>query len=165
MGDMTVAYPTAGIASPQLPATSPACSTCGTLAVTPGEPFCARCGSRVALPAKRGYASIAATRALRLTAVAVLANVLVGGTSFGVVYLLSDAARLTQAALGLEALRLIIVGTLLALAIVAGIRGLRETRDGMLRRRAWAIIAIVVSSGYALLIATSFAATVWLALR
>jgi len=82
-----------------------------------------------------------------------------------VVYLLSDAARLTQAALGLEGLRLVIVGTLLALAIRAGIRGIVQTRDGMLRRRAWAIIAIVVSSGYALLIALSFAATAWLTLR
>lgn len=162
---MTVAYPTTGIASPPLESTSPACSTCGTRAVAPHEPFCAHCGSRVAVPARSGIASVAATRSLQLAAVAVIANILVGGTSFGAVYLLSDAARLTQAALGLEGLRVVIVGTLLALAIRSGIRGLRETNDGMLRRRAWALIAIVVSSGYGLLILASFSLTAWFTLR
>lgn len=161
---MTVAYPTAGIASPQRDTTSPACSSCGTFAATPSEPFCAHCGSRVAVPVKGGTASLAATRALQFTALGVIANILVGGASFGVVYLLSDAARLTEAALTLEALRLVIVGALLGVAIGQGVRGLRQTRDGMLRRRPWAIIAIVVSSGYALLITLSFLATAYLTL-
>lgn len=162
MGDMTVAYPTTGIAVPQLesPLASPlACSTCGTRAGAPREPFCAHCGSRVSIPVRVGVASIAATRSLQFAALAVVTNILVGGAAFGVVYLLQDAARLTEAAVGLEALRFLLVGVLLALAIRYGVKGLRQTRDGMLRRRPWAILGLVVVGLYALLVAGSFAAT------
>jgi hypothetical protein len=122
-------------------------------------PFCAHCGSRVSLSVKSGIASIAATRSVQFAALAVLTNILVGGASFGVVYLLQDAARLTEAAVGLEAVRFIIVGTLLAIAIRYGIRGLKQTRDGVLRRRAWAIVGLVIAGLYSLLILGSFAAT------
>jgi len=110
-------------------------------------------------------ASIAATRSLQFAILAVFTNILVGGTTFGVIYLLSDASRLTQGALGLEALRFVLVGTLVAIAIRYGVRGLRQTRDGALRRRSWAIIGIVASSFWGLLIAGSFAATAYLSLR
>lgn len=109
-----------------------------------------------------GIASLAATRALQFAVAGVVANILIGGTSFGVVYLLSDAARLTQGALGLEALRFVVVGTVLAIAIRYGVHGLAQTRDGGLRRRAWAIIAIVVASFLGLLITGSLAATGYL---
>lgn len=159
MGDMTVAFPTTGMLNPQREAPALACTSCGTRAVAPDKPFCAHCGSRVSLPVKSGIASIAATRSLQFAALAVLTNILVGGASFGVVYLLSDAARLTEAAVGLEAVRFVIVGTLLAVAIRYGVRGLKQTRDGALRRRPWAIIGLVVSGLYALLILGSFTAT------
>lgn len=164
MGDMTVAYPTAGMTSPPLepasivPSTS-ACSACGTRAANALEPFCAHCGSRVAVSARGKVASIAATRSLQFALLAVATNILVGGTSFGVIYLLSDAARLTEAAVGLEAMRFLIVGVLLFLAIRNGVRGIRQTRDGVLKRRAWAIAGIVISGFYALLVTGSFAAT------
>jgi hypothetical protein len=109
-------------------------------------------------------ASIAATRSLQFAILAVFTNILVGGTTFGVIYLLSDASRLTQGALGLEALRFVLVGTLVAVAIRYGVRGLKQTRDGVLKRRAWAIIGIVAASFYGLLIAGSFAATAYLTL-
>jgi len=156
---MTVAYPTTGIAMPHGDTPALACSSCGTRAVALDKPFCAHCGSRVSLPVKSGIASIAATRALQFAVLAIVTNVLVGGASFGVVYLLSDAARLTEAALGLEAMRFVLVGSLLAVAIRSGIRGLHQTRDGALRRRAWAIAALVVAGGYGLLLVASFAAT------
>jgi len=154
---MTVAYPTTGIAAPQLE-TPVSCSSCGTHAAT-REPFCAHCGSRVAVPVRGGVASLAATRSLQFASLAVLTNILVGGTSFGVVYLLSDAARLTEAALGLEALRFVLVGAILAVAVRHGIRGLRQTRDGALRRRPWAIAGLALSGFYALLVGGSLAAT------
>ena len=158
MGDMTVALPTTGVAFPPAePAL--ACTSCGTRAGSPREPFCAHCGSRVAVSVKSGVASLAATRSLQFALLAVLTNILVGGASFGVVYLLSDAARLTEAALGLEALRFLIVGALLAVAIRYGVVGIRQTRDGMLRRRGWAIAGIVVAGFYGLLVAGSLAAT------
>jgi len=164
MGDVTVAYPTAGMTSPplepaQLHSTPSACSACGTRAASSLEPFCAHCGSRVTVSARGGAASIAATRSLQFALLAVATNILVGGTSFGVVYLLSDAARLNEAALGLEALRLVIVGVVLVLAIRNGIRGLKQTRDGALKRRPWAIAGIVIAGFYALLVSGSFAAT------
>ena len=164
MGDMTVAYPTTGMSrpplepAPLLPATS-ACSACGTHAANPREPFCAHCGTRVSVAVRSGIASIAATRSLQFALLAVFTNILVGGASFGVVYLLSDAARLTEAALGLEVLRFVIVGVVLGLAIRSGIRGLKQTRDGALKRRSWAIAGIVISGFYALLVGGSFAAT------
>ena len=132
---------------------------CGPGAVAPDKPFCAQCGSRVSLAVKSGIASIAATRSLQFAALAVLTNILVGGASFGVVYLLSDAARVSEAAVGLEAVRFVIVGTLLAVAIRYGVRGLKQTRDGALKRRPWAVIGLVVSGLYALLILGSFVAT------
>lgn len=164
MGDMTVAFPTTGMSRPPLEPASHsaaivACSACGTRAENALEPFCAHCGSRVTSTVRGGVASIAATRSLQFALLAVFTNILVGGVSFGVVYLLSDAARLTDAALGLEAMRLILVGTVLFLAIRSGVRGLRQTRDGVLKRRAWAIAGIVISGFYALLVAGSFAAT------
>jgi hypothetical protein len=163
MGDMTVAYPTTGIAVPQLEiprVESPlTCTSCGTRAGSLREPFCAHCGSRVSIPVRAGVASIAATRSLQFAALAVIINILVGGATFGVVYLLQDAARLTEAAVGLEALRFLLVGVILALAIRSGVRGLKQTRDGMLRRRAWAIVGLVVAGFYALLVTGSFLAT------
>lgn len=168
MGDMTVAIPTTGIALPPLEPgrveSGVICSACGTRAESRREPFCAHCGSRVVVPLRTGVASIAATRALQFALLAVATNILVGGASFGVVYLLSDAARLTEAALGLEALRLVIVGALVAVAVRYGIVGIRQTRDGMLRRRGWAIVGIVVAGFYGLLVALSFGATAVLSL-
>jgi ribosomal protein L37E len=159
MGDMTVAYPTTGMLTPHREAPALACTSCGTRAVALDKPFCAHCGSRVSLSVKSGIASIAATRSLQFAALAVLTNILVGGATFGVVYLLSDAARLTEAAVGLEAVRFLIVGTLLAVAIRYGVRGLKQTHDGVLKRRPWAIVGLVVSGLYSLLILGSFAAT------
>ena len=156
---MTVAYPTTGIAPAPFEPAPLACSTCGTHAADNREPFCAHCGSRVAVPAASGIASIAATRALQFAVLVVVGNILVGGASFGIVYLLSDSLRLTEGALGLEALRFLIVGSLIAITVRYGVRGLAQTRDGALRRRAWAIIAIVVAGFFGVLITGSFAAT------
>lgn len=157
---MTVAYPTAGIAAPRLDA-APTCP-CGTRAAT-REPFCAHCGRRVAVPTAGGLASVAATRALQFAVIVVIANAIVGGATFAVVYLVSDAARLTEAALGLELLRLLVIGSLVATAIRFGIRGLRETADGRLRRRGWAIAGLVVAGFFGLLVALSVTATAVLA--
>jgi DNA-directed RNA polymerase subunit RPC12/RpoP len=162
MGDMTVAYPTTGIAPAPFELSPLACSTCGTHAADSREPFCAHCGSRIAVPVRSGIASLAATRALQFAVLVVVTNILVGGASFGVVYLLSDSSRLTEGALGLEALRFVIVGTLIAITIRQGVRGLGQTRDGVLRRRSWAVIALVVASFFGLLIAGSLVATAFL---
>jgi hypothetical protein len=114
MGDMTVAYPTTGIAIPQREAPALACTSCGTRAVALDKPFCAHCGSRVSVSVKSGIASIAATRSLQFAALAVLTNILVGGASFGVVYLLSDAARLIVSGL----YGLLILGSFTATAVL-----------------------------------------------
>lgn len=161
MGDMTVA-PTTGVGVvPQFDAVTRvriSCTTCGT-AASGREPYCAHCGARVVLASRQGPASVAATRTLQLALLVVLINILVGGMSFGVVYLVADAANLNEAALGLEGMRLLLVGALVWLTIRRGILGLRETRDGALRRRGWAIAGIVISSIWGLLVTLSFAAT------
>lgn len=160
---MTVASPTTGFAVPRLdPDLRLRCAACGTAASRP-EPYCAHCGTAVAVPTAAGLASASATRTLRLAILVVVANILVGGATFGVVYLVADSARLAEAALGLEALRFAVVGTLVALAIRAGIRGLRETADGRLRRRGWAIAGIVIASFFGVLVTLSLLATAVLA--
>lgn len=160
---MTVAYPTTDIEAPRLDAVvTITCFSCGTRTWS-REPFCAHCGSRVAVPVKSGTASLAATRSLQFAALGVLANILLGGASLGVVYLLSDAARLTEAAVALEAVRWIVVVTLFAVAIRFGIRGIAQTRYGELKRRGWAIVGIGVSALWILLVTASLAATAALA--
>ena len=162
MGVMTVA-PSTGVLIPPFdaaPRTAVRCTSCGTAAVA-REPFCAHCGSRVAFAVSRGTrpADLAATRSLQLAVLAVAVNILIGGVSFGVVYLVADAARLTEAALGLEAMRFLVVGSLVVLAIRSGVRGLRDTRDGQLRRRGWAVAGIVLASIFGLLVTLSLLAT------
>lgn len=162
MGVMTVA-PSTGVLIPPFdaaPRTALRCASCGT-AANVREPFCAHCGARVAIAVPRGKrpVDLAATRSLQLALLAVVVNIVLGGLAFGVVYLVADAARLTEAALGLEAMRFLVVGSLVFLAIRSGVRGLRDTRDGMLRRRGWAIAGIVVASAFGLLVTFSLVAT------
>ena len=45
------------------------------------------------------------------------------------------------------------------LAIRAGVRGIRDTADGTLGRRAWAVLGISVAGLWALLVSASLAAT------
>ena len=162
MGVMTVA-PTAGVIIPPFDATPRIgirCMSCG-VSSDGREPFCAHCGTRVALVPARGKrpADLAATRSLQYAVLAVLVNIVMGGLAFGVIYLVTDAARLNEAAVGLEIMRFLVVATLVTLAIRSGVRGLRETSDGMLRRRSWAVAGIIVAAGFGLLVALSLAAT------
>ena len=162
MGAMTVAPPTGVILPPFEPALRIGirCASCGVLADS-HEPFCAHCGTRVALtPARaKAPASLAATRSLQFATLVVAVNIVLGGLAFGVVYLVADAARLTEAALGLEVMRFLVVAVLAIVAIRYGVLGLRQTRDGLLRRRGWAVLGIVVASGFGLLVTLSLAAT------
>jgi len=159
MGDMTVA-PTAGVYIPPVARIGIRCTSCGTTADA-HEPFCAHCGARVAVIATPGKrpADVASTRSLQLAVLAVVVNIVLGGLAFGVVYLVTDAARLTEAALALEVMRFLVVGSLVALAIRSGVIGIRRTRDGRLRRRAWAVAGIIVAAGFGLLVAFSLTAT------
>jgi hypothetical protein len=159
MGDMTVA-PTAGVYIPPSARIGVRCASCGTTADA-HEPFCAHCGARVAVIVSRDKrpADLAATRSLQFAVLAVFVNIVLGGLAFGVVYLVADAVRLNEAALGLEIMRFLVVGSLVALAIRSGVIGIRQTRDGRLRRRAWAVAGIIVAAGFGLLVALSLTAT------
>ena len=164
MGGMTVA-PTTGVFIPPFdaaPRIGIRCTSCGTTADA-HEPFCAHCGARVAVIASRSRdkrpADLAATRSLQFATIVVVVNIVLGGLAFGVVYLVADAARLTEAALGLEIMRFLVVGSLVALAIRYGVIGIRQTRDGQLRRRAWAVAGIIVAAGFGLLVALSLTVT------
>ena len=169
MGGMTAAAPTA-----RLPfgttvervrggLACPACRAPSNL----DEPFCAHCGARVVIRAGAGRrpADVAATRSLQFAFLVLAANLVIGGLSFAAVFLVSDAARLADAALALEAIKLLAVGALATASIRFGIRGLRDTADGMLRRRGWAIAGIAISACFALLVTLSFALVLVLAVR
>lgn len=161
MGVMSVAAPTqrlpfgttiervrAGVSCPRCRASS-----------DPGEPFCSHCGARVVvMRAGRAPADVTATRSLQFAALVVLANTVIGALTFGVVFLVSDAARLTEAALFLEGIKLLVVGVLATTAIRLGVRGIRDTAAGGLRGRGRAVAGIVISSIFALLVLLSFSA-------
>lgn len=141
------------------------CSRCRASSL-PGEPFCAHCGARVVVVAAgRQPADVAATRSLQLAGLVVLANTIVGALTFGVVFLVSDAARLAEAALFLEGIKLLVVGVLATSAIRLGVRGIRDTAAGGLRGRGRAIAGIVISAIFALLVLLSFSAVLFLATR
>lgn len=160
MGVMTVAAPAtrlpfgttvervrAGVACPRCRAASDV-----------DEPFCAHCGARVVIRTRgRRSADVAATRSLQLALLVAVANLVIGGLTFAAVYLVSDAARLSEAALALEAIKLVAVWALAGASIRFGVRGIRDTADGMLRRRGWAVAGIAISACFALLVTLSFA--------
>jgi hypothetical protein len=130
------------------------------------EPFCAHCGARVAFDRTgRRPADVAATRSLQFASLVVAANLVIGGLSLAAVALVSDAARLTEAALALEGIKLLAVLVLAIASVRFGVRGIRDTADGRLRRRGWAVAGIAISSCFALLVVLSFALTLVLALR
>lgn len=103
--------------------------------------------------------SVASTRSLHLGALAVAANALLATASIAALFFLVDATRLTQAALLLDSVKFLVVGAIAAAAIHYGIRGLRETADGNLRRRGWAVAGIVIGSVFGALTAGSLVAT------
>lgn len=104
-------------------------------------------------------ADVAATRSLQFGLLVVLANLIVGGAGFGVVLLVSDASRFTDAALAMDALKFVVVGVLAIVAIRYGVQGMRATADGALARRGWAIAGIAVGSVFLLLVTLSLGAT------
>jgi len=93
------------------------------------------------------------------------ANLVIGALTLGVVMLVADAARLLDAALFLEGIKLLVVATLATSSVRFGIRGIRETADGMLRRRGWAVAGVVISAIFAVLVSLSFLLTLALALN
>lgn len=158
MGDMSVAAPTTRLPFGSTTARvrrGIACPRCRSASAL-DAPFCAQCGARVVFLAPgRGPADLAATRSLQFAALVVGANAIVGAATFGVVLLVADAARIIEAALFLEVIKVLVVGPLAATAIRFGVRGLRDTADGRLRRRGWAIAGIAVAAFFALLVLLS----------
>ena len=103
--------------------------------------------------------SVASTRSLRFGALVIVTNALLGAASIAVLLLISDAARMTQWAVVLDGVKFLVVGGLSLAAIRSGVLGLRETADGSLRRRGWAIVGIVIGGLFGVLTAGSFVAT------
>jgi hypothetical protein len=167
MGVMTVASPTTLLpfgTTVERARRGLSCAACRT-PVALAEPFCAHCGARVVISrAGRAPADVSATRSLQLALLLVGANVVVGALTLGVVMLVADAARLMEAALFLEGIKLLVVAALATASIRLGIRGIRETSDGMLRRRGWAVAGVAISSTFAVLVVLSFLLTLALAL-
>lgn len=170
MGGMTVVAPATGISLAPATGTDThasetrhlvTCLTCKSAADV-REPFCAHCGTRISLAdavGKKRPADLAATRALQFGLVVVLANVVIGGIALGVVMLSSDASRFGDIALALDVLKFVVIGSLSIIAIRYGLRGMRATRDGQLRRRGWAIGGVIIGITFATLVTLSMLAT------
>jgi hypothetical protein len=94
-----------------------------------------------------------------LAILVIVANIVVGALALGVVVLTSDTKNLINAALALELLHFLVVGGLVAATISYGVRGIRETRDGRLGRRNWAVLSIVVSGLVGVVLAGSLTTT------
>lgn len=136
------------------------CALCGAR-IAQSSAYCSHCGAAhaVATDRKGRPVDLAATRSLQLAILVIVANIVVGALALGVVVLTSDTKNLVSAALGLELLHFLVVGGLVAATISYGVRGIRETRDGRLGRRNWAVLSIVVSSLVGLVLAGSLTAT------
>ena len=103
--------------------------------------------------------SVASTRSLRYGALAILANTLLATASIAVLLVLSASSQFAPTAVLLDGLKFLVVGALAVAAIRSGILGLRETADGALRRRGWAVAGIVIGSVFGILTAVSLVAT------
>ncbi|MFT4030506.1 MAG: hypothetical protein QM675_11580 [Protaetiibacter sp.] len=165
---MTVASPTTGLpfgTTVERARRGLACAACRT-PVALAEPFCAHCGARVVIArAGKRPADVSATRSLQFALLLVGANIVIGALTLGVVMLVSDAARLADAALFLEGIKLLVVAALATTSIRLGVCGIRETADGRLGRRGWAVAGVAISTALAVLVALSFVLTLVLALR
>jgi len=140
--------------------TRSSCALCGArLALS--SAYCSHCGAAhaVATDRKGRPVDLAATRSLQLAILVIVANIVVGALALGVVVVSSDTKNLITAALQLEVLHFLVVGGLVAATISYGVRGIRETRDGRLGRRNWAVLSIVVSSLVGVVHALSLTAT------
>ena len=136
------------------------CTLCGAR-LAPSSAYCSHCGAAhaVATDRKGRPVDLAATRSLQLAILVIVANIVVGALALGVVMVSSDTKNLVTAALGLELLHFLVVGGLVAATISYGVRGIRETRDGRLGRRNWAVLSIVVSSLVGVVLAGSLTVT------
>ena len=136
------------------------CAICGAR-LGLSSAYCSHCGAAhaVATDRKGRPVDLAATRSLQLAILVIVANIVVGALALGVMMVSSDTKNLVTAALGLELLHFLVVGGLVAATISYGVRGIRETRDGRLGRRTWAVMSIVVSSLVGLVLAGSLTAT------
>ena len=136
------------------------CALCGAR-LAPSSSYCSHCGAAhtVATDRKGRPVDLAATRSLQLAILVIVANIVVGALALGVVVMTSDTKNLVNAALALELLHFLVVGGLVAATISYGVRGIRETKDGLLGRRNWAVLSIVVSGLVGLVLAGSLTAT------
>jgi hypothetical protein len=135
------------------------CARCGSGAAANSR-FCSACGTALAADRVVAPLDMATRRTVRFGALTILANIVVGAAAFGVVYAVSDAARLLVAAMVLEALHVIIVGALAAQTLRFGILAVRLTRDGRTRMSAWSVLGIVVASIVLFSLVVSFATVV-----
>jgi hypothetical protein len=159
MGDMSVA-PTDAVLPLTAVDTRLPCEHCGAR-TSLSDAYCAHCGNAMTVPTDRKGRpyDLAATRSLHLAILVIVANIVVGALALGIVVVSSDATNLITAALGLELLHFVVVGSLVAATISYGVRGIRETRGGALGRRNWAVLSIVVSGLVGIVLAGSLTAT------
>jgi hypothetical protein len=137
MGDMTAATLIAPLRS--------TCARCG-LGAAAGTRFCSACGTAFAANSVTAPLDLATRRTVQLGALTIIANIVVGAATFGVVYTVSGSPRYITAALLLEALHLLVVGALAMVTLRSGVRAIRQSRDGRTRLSPWTVLTVVVAS-------------------
>ena len=120
------------------------CVRCGT-GVTADSRFCSACGTFLATDAVPAPTDVAGRRTVQFAALTLVANIVVGAATFGVVYLVSGAPRYITAALLLEALHLLVVGALALQTLRFGARAVRHGRDGRTRIGVLPVLGMVVA--------------------
>jgi hypothetical protein len=160
MGDMSVAPHAVTVFPRTAVDTRLSCAHCGAR-VALNNAYCSTCGSAnaVSVDRKGRPVDLAATRSLQLAILVIVTNIVVGAISLGIVMVSSDTKNLITAALGLELLHFMVVGGLVAATISYGVRGIRETSNGRLGRRNWAVLSVVVSSLVGIVLLGSLTAT------
>lgn len=148
MADMTAVTLTAPLRS--------SCARCG-MGHAADSRFCSACGTALAADRIVAPLDLATRRTIRFGALTLVANVLVGAATFGVVSLVSGAPRYVTAALLLEALHLLVVGSLALQTLRFGVRSVQLARDGRTRLSVWAVLGVVVAGLVLLSLLVSFA--------
>lgn len=159
MGDMSVAPHAVTVFPLTAVDTRLSCAHCGAR-VALSNAYCSTCGSANAAPVDRKDrpVDLAATRSLQLAILVIVSNIVVGALALGTL-VTSGAQNLAATGLGLELLHFVVVGGLVAATIRTGVRGIRETANGRLGRRNWAVLSIVVSSLVGIVLLGSLTAT------
>jgi hypothetical protein len=153
MEDMTAATLTLPLRS--------SCVRCG-MGAAANSRFCSACGTALVAEKSTPPLDLATRRTVQFGILMIVANIVVGAATFGVVYLVSGSPRYITAALLLEALQLLVVGALALQTLRFGIRAVQLGRDGRTKRSVLPVFGIVIAALVLFSLFVSFGLVAWM---